>query len=215
MTDHNRTASYFDTHAAEFNAIYGSRRNWCDRLIDRLFRTSMRLRFERTIAECSPLDGRSVLDVGCGPGQYAISLARRGAGQVIGIDFAPAMIQLAKRHAVDDGVENRVEFISGEFSDFDFGRTFDYVILMGFMDYMEDPAAVVARAVSWATAKALFSFPAAEGILAWQRRLRYRNRCYLRLYTHSEVEQLFSGMTNCEITIDKLSRDYYVTVRKI
>jgi 2-polyprenyl-3-methyl-5-hydroxy-6-metoxy-1,4-benzoquinol methylase len=215
MTDHKRTASYFDTHAAEFSAIYGSQRSWCDRLIDRLFRTSMRLRFERTIAECSPLDGRSVLDVGCGPGQYAITLARRGAGQVVGIDFAPAMIQLAKKHAAESGVGNRVEFIAGEFSDFDLGRKFDYVFVMGFMDYVEDPAAVVGRAVSLATSKALFSFPAAGGILAWQRRLRYRKRCYLRLYTHSEVEQLFSEMTNCEITIDKLSRDYYVTVRKI
>jgi 2-polyprenyl-3-methyl-5-hydroxy-6-metoxy-1,4-benzoquinol methylase len=215
MTDQNRTASYFDTHAAEFSAMYGSQRSWIDRLIDRFFRISMRLRFERTIAECRPLDGRFVLDVGCGPGQYAITLARRGAGQVVGIDFASAMIQLAKKQAIDSGVGDRIELIAGDFADFNFDRTFDYVIMMGFMDYIEDPATVVARAVSLATAKALFSFPAAEGILARQRRFRYRNRCYLRLYTRSEVEQLFSGLANCEVTIDKLSRDYYVTVRKI
>jgi SAM-dependent methyltransferase len=214
MTKPSRTASYFDTHAAEFSAIYGSNRNWFDRFIDRLFRRSMRLRFERTIAECSPLDGRSVLDVGCGPGQYAITLARGGAGQVVGIDFAPAMIHLAKEHAIEAGVGNNTEFIAGEFLGFDFGRTFDFVILMGFMDYVEDPTSVASRALSLSTSKALFSFPAAGGILAWQRRLRYRNRCYLRLYTRSEVKHLFSGMANCEFAIDKLSRDYYVTVRK-
>ena len=36
-------------------------------------------RFLRTLDECDPLDGKLVLDVGCGSGQYAAALADGGA----------------------------------------------------------------------------------------------------------------------------------------
>lgn len=209
MTDLRRTAEYFDSHAAQFDALYG-KRHWFQKIIDHFFRKSMRWRFDRTLAECAPLDGRSVLDIGCGPGQYAVALARRGARRVVGIDFAPAMIHLARQRAIDPGTE----FIAGDFLIHQFAEQFDYVVLMGFMDYVVDPDAVIARAVSLATSKALFSFPAAGGILAWQRRRRYRNKCYLQLYSRNDLEKLFAGIPGCDVTIDRLSRDYYVTVQK-
>jgi len=213
MTDLGRTAEYFDSHAAEFDALYGKRR-WFQKIIDHFFRKSMRRRFERTLAECAPLEGRSVLDIGCGPGQYAVALARRGARRVVGIDFAPAMIHMAQQRAIDSGAHSNTEFLVGEFLTCQFAERFDYVILMGFMDYVIDPDAVIARAVSLATSKALFSFPAAGGILAWQRRRRYQNKCHLQLYSRNDLEGLFAGIPGCDVTIDRLSRDYYVTVQK-
>jgi len=215
MTDLKRTAGYFDSHAAEFDALYGQRRSWDQKIIDHFFRKSMRLRFNRTLTECTPIEGRSVLDIGCGPGQYALALARRGAKRVVGIDFAPAMIRLAKQHVAETGIGAGIEFVTGEFLTTEFGSRFDYVILMGFMDYVDDPEAVITKALTLAASKALFSFPASGGVLAWQRRLRYRNKCDLRLYSRCDVEKLFTGMADCEVTIDRLSRDYYVTVRKV
>lgn len=51
---------------------------------------------------CS-LRGARVLDVGCGGGLLAESLARAGA-QVTAIDLAPGMIEVAKLHALESGL---------------------------------------------------------------------------------------------------------------
>ena len=56
------------------------------------------------------LNGRHVLDVGCGDGANAILLAKLGA-QVTGVDISPKAIELAQRRALKNGVEDRTKFI--------------------------------------------------------------------------------------------------------
>lgn len=45
----------------------------------------------------------TVVDLGCGAGHYAVEAASRGF-DVIGLDYSPAMLALARRHAADAGV---------------------------------------------------------------------------------------------------------------
>lgn len=206
------TAGFFDSYAQDFNAIYGREDTLSNRLISKIFRRSMRLRFQKTIEGCQPVEGKSVLDIGCGPGHYAVTLAVRGAANVSGIDFAPAMIELARKKAAEAGVGDICRFFVDDFMTCDFGRTFDYTILMGFMDYMSDPQKVIERALSLTTGKAFFSFPAAEGLLAWQRRRRYRDKCDLFLYRRGDIPDLFRGLAYDKISIEKISRDYFVAV---
>jgi len=206
------TAGFFDSYAHDFDAIYGRENTLVNRIVSKIFRRSMRLRFQRTIEGCHPVEGKSALDIGCGPGHYAVALARRGVAEVVGIDFAPAMIELAKARADQADVGHICRFITDDFMTCDFGRTFEFTILMGFMDYVSDPREVIKRALSLATTRAFFSFPAAEGILAWQRRRRYRDRCDLFMYRRREIPNLFEGLTLKKIKIEKLSRDYFVTV---
>ena len=85
-----KAQKHFEVTAARFASIYAS-----PRLIDRLFRGDMYERFRRTPEECDPLDGKSVLDIGCGSGQYATALAHRGAGEVVGVDLAQNMLDIA------------------------------------------------------------------------------------------------------------------------
>jgi ubiquinone/menaquinone biosynthesis C-methylase UbiE len=54
------------------------------------------------------LDGRRLLDVGCGWGRLALALAP-SAERVVGLDRDPALIQEARRRAVAAGIAN-VEF---------------------------------------------------------------------------------------------------------
>jgi 2-polyprenyl-3-methyl-5-hydroxy-6-metoxy-1,4-benzoquinol methylase len=54
-------------------------------------------------------EGSRVLDVTCGPGLYAVELARRGC-RVHGIDFSPASIRYARQLAADQGVADRCTF---------------------------------------------------------------------------------------------------------
>ncbi|MFD2473872.1 class I SAM-dependent methyltransferase [Amycolatopsis silviterrae] len=56
-------------------------------------------------AELRP--GRSVLDVGCGPGTITVDIARRVApGEVLGIDLSEAVLEQARAHAEREGVAN-------------------------------------------------------------------------------------------------------------
>ena len=164
MTANDNVAQFFDSYAEGFNAIYGNRNTFINRLVNKHLRSSMRLRFEKSIAGCSPIEGKSVVDVGTGPGHFAITLADKGAGRVLGVDFAEGMIDVARKNAAHLGASSVCEFQYGDFHTYDFGgEQFNYGLAMGFMDYMRDPQATVNRLLSLVTDKAFFSFPTANG----------------------------------------------------
>jgi SAM-dependent methyltransferase len=54
--------------------------------------------------------GQHLLDVTCGPGLYAVELARRG-GRVTGIDFSPAAVAYARELAEAEDVAGRVNIL--------------------------------------------------------------------------------------------------------
>jgi 2-polyprenyl-3-methyl-5-hydroxy-6-metoxy-1,4-benzoquinol methylase len=208
----DRTQGFFHQYAGDFDAIYSNQTGLANGIINNLFRKSMKLRFVRTIEGCTPIEGKSVLDVGCGPGHYSITLAQRGAAKVVGIDFAEGMLQIAAQHANRAGVGFKCHFRVADFRKFDAGAPFDYVILMGFMDYMADPRVIVEKALSLTRSMAFFSFPVGRGFLAWQRSLRYRNRCDLFLYRQEQLEELFSSFSGVQAKIEPISRDFFVSV---
>lgn len=53
------------------------------------------------------LAGQRVLELGCGPGDYTLLLARRGA-QVTAIDIAPASLAVTARRAAANGLRDRL-----------------------------------------------------------------------------------------------------------
>ena len=208
----SRTSQFFDSYAHDFNAIYGNSNTFLNRLINRHLRSSMRMRYEKTIQGCSPIEGKSVLDIGCGPGHYSVALANYGAGRVLGLDFADEMIAIANQQARSAGVGNRCHFARRDFLADSIDGKFDYTIAMGFMDYMPDPGKTIEKVLSVTSLKAFFSFPADGGILAWQRKLRYRNRCPLYLYSLPQLHQLFSMARTEQVRYEQIARDYFVTV---
>jgi 2-polyprenyl-3-methyl-5-hydroxy-6-metoxy-1,4-benzoquinol methylase len=205
-----RTREFFHEYAAGFNSIYSTQNTLPNQVINRLFRKSMELRYRKTLEGCRPIAGKRVLDLGCGPGHFGISLARAGAGEVVGIDFAEGMIQLAREQASLAGVRDRCQFIAGDFNAYKPEEPFDYSIIMGVMDYVADPKPLIERVRSMTRGKAFFSFPADGGLLAWQRKLRYRDRCPLYLYTRPQVEKLFQGIPGTRASVEPIARDFFV-----
>lgn len=209
-----QTQQFFHGYAGDFNALYSTRNGLLSNLVNRTLRRSMRLRYLRTLEGCRPVAGRTVLDIGCGPGHYGIALARAGARQVVGIDFASGMIDLARRHARAAGVDACCNYLTGDFNQYTPEEPPDYVVVMGVMDYVAEPRPLVERVVSMARRKAFFSLPVAGGVLAWQRRLRYRSRCPLYLYTRPDVEALFARIDGAAARVEPIARDFFVTVTK-
>lgn len=207
-----RTAQFFDTYAKDFNAIYGNENTLVNGVVNKLFRKSMMLRYEKSLAGCQPIEGRTVIDIGCGPGHYAVALAAQGAARVLGVDFAPGMIDIAKKRAERAGVSDRCTFTLGDFLEVSGDEKFDYAIVMGFMDYIEDAGALMRKVLNVCRGQAFFSFPADGGPLAWQRRLRYRSRCALYMYTEPQIRSLVSALGVRSSTIEPISRDFFVTL---
>src|SRR5262245_49357480 len=205
-----QVSEFFDGYAASFDAIYGGGTSFLSRLvINPVFRKSMRPRYEPSLAACAPANGRRILDIGCGPGHYGVSLAKQGADKVVGIDFSPSMIDIARRHAETAGVGERCEFQTLDLYDYQPPAPFDYSIVMGVMDYIEDPKRFIDKVKSITKRQAYFSFPADGGLLAFQRKLRYRRRCQLFMYRRDRIDELFRGM---DARVDELARDYFVTL---
>ncbi len=71
--------------------------------------------------------GTRVLDLGCGPGLYANTLAESGAS-VTGIDFSQNSLAYARSQATSRGLE--VAYHHGNYLDFDLPGTFDLILLI-------------------------------------------------------------------------------------
>ena len=91
----------------------------------------------------SPLHGKRVLDVGCGGGILADSMARKGA-DVLGIDLASKALRVAQLHALEAGTPNiRYQEISVEALAHEQPAGFDVVTCMEMLEHVPDPASVV------------------------------------------------------------------------
>ncbi len=214
MPQDNRTSGFFDRYSDGFNAIYGSRDNLFWNFIDKHFRQTMRLRFEAVLEECVPGDDKTALDVGCGPGHYMVALVKRGLKHVHGLDFAPRMLEIAKKHATEAGVIDQCSYETVDFLELSEDTKYNYVILMGFMDYIQDPLPVVQKAMNVASEKVMFSFPKSKGFLAWQRKIRYKFKCPLYLYNEKQLHKLFAGISGWKYSLRDFGRDYFVVLEK-
>jgi SAM-dependent methyltransferase len=67
---------------------------------------------EYAFALVGSIEGRTVLDYGCGDGQNCLILAAKGA-RVKAIDISPDLIAIAKRRMAVNGLTGKVEFIIG------------------------------------------------------------------------------------------------------
>ena len=88
-----------------------------------------------TLSLLPDLEGKRVLDAGCGPGHYAEELLRRGA-EVVAVDVTPEMVEITR-----EGVGDRATVLQADLDrplDFAADGEFDVVVCPLTLDYIAD-----------------------------------------------------------------------------
>lgn len=98
-----------------------------------------RLKF---ICDRATIADRDVLDVGCGGGILAESLARKG-GNVTGIDVAPRVLSIARLHLHESGLDVDYQEITVEDKAAEKPEGFDVVTCMEMLEHVPEPASVI------------------------------------------------------------------------
>src|ERR671938_445846 len=92
------------------------------------------------------VQGRRVLDLGCGAGQLALHLATQGAAEVIGVDLSQQMLKLARA----ERAHPRVSYQRAALEDVTFPpERFDLVTSSLAFHYVADYAGLVRRIGHW------------------------------------------------------------------
>lgn len=213
-----KVGAYFDKAAGTFDTFYDHKRSLFMQWVDKKFRSDVFKRYSLTFETIKPLEGKTVLDVGCGSGPYVVEAARRGAKRVAGLDMAQAMLDLGHRRADAAGVANKCEFILGTFPQDSPQETFDYAIVMGVMDYIADPLVFLSTLAQRVRLCAVLSFPSKHWFRTPLRKVRYwLKRCPVYFYEPLQIEKISetAGFSKTEIKkIPGAGMDYFVTLFK-
>ena len=122
----------------------------------------------------SPLESRTILDVGTGTGRAAIALARRGA-VVTGVDASEEMLAVARRRA--EALGAAVSFERGDAHGLAFGnRSFDSVVCLRVLMHTPGWRQSLAELCRVARTRVVFDYPAllsAAALQAGARRVAY------------------------------------------
>ena len=94
------------------------------------------------IDERVSLNGKRVLDVGCGGGILSQSMARMGA-KVTGIDMGQEPLTVAKLHSLETGVNvDYIKIPAEQFAE-EHPERFDVVTCMEMLEHVPDPASII------------------------------------------------------------------------
>ena len=102
------------------------------------------------IDQFAAISGKNVVDVGCGGGILAESMARRGAN-VLGVDLADKPLKVAQLHAMEGGVANlEYRSIAAEDLAAEQPAAFDVVTCMEMLEHVPDPSSIIRACASMA-----------------------------------------------------------------
>lgn len=213
-SDTEQVATFFERYAGAFDSIYGhtERRNAFEKLADNLFRRTMFMRFKETMRYADNPSIKSVIDIGCGPGHYCVEFLKRNK-KVTGLDLSEEMLKIAQQHVNSSHVRGEVQFIKADYLEHSFDNKFDAACLMGFFDYIKNPVPILIKLKKDINNEIYASFPKSSGLLALQRRVRYKLRnCPLYLYSKPDVLEMLKEAGLERFVIKSCKRDWFVRV---
>ena len=88
------------------------------------------------------LAGKNVIDIGCGGGILAESMAKKGAN-VTGIDLSEKALKVADLHGLESGIQVRYKKIAAELMASEEAGQYDVVTCMEMLEHVPDPASII------------------------------------------------------------------------
>ncbi len=152
MSDSARAASQYDAMAEEYTAEND------DGVFNALYERPAMLSF------VGDVDGKSVLDIGCGAGQLSHILNKRGAS-VTGIDVSSKMVELARKR-LGDQVDLQVHDLAQPLP-FD-DASFDIVVASLVMHYLEHWAPALREILRVLTENGAVAFSTHHPTMDWK-----------------------------------------------
>lgn len=214
--------AFFERGSARWDSIYeGEKRSVKEWLIDTFFHATIQRRYEISMEELAPFEGRHYFDCGCGSGRYSTELAVRGAAHVTGLDFAEGMLDIAREAAKSRGVADKCTFLQADFTKWDpstLEQPFDAAVCIGFFEYQRDVQSALNKLAKATKGTIVISFPKKHECRMYIRVVRYAyNKCYLRLFVKKDVEDL---VKNCSepiksYKIRETDREYLLIVQTV
>ncbi|MBT0961932.1 bifunctional 2-polyprenyl-6-hydroxyphenol methylase/3-demethylubiquinol 3-O-methyltransferase UbiG [Denitromonas iodatirespirans] len=89
-----------------------------------------------------PLNGQTVLDIGCGGGLLSEGMAERGA-RVTGIDLGEKALGVARLHLHESGLDIDYRLVSAEALAQEQPGQFDVVTCLEMLEHVPDPASII------------------------------------------------------------------------
>jgi SAM-dependent methyltransferase len=162
-------------------------------LFDKTFRKAVYVRTAVVLKTIKEFDQPTVLDIGSGPGVNSVTwLKNSNARSLLGIDFAEAMNEYARKHAAAEGVGNRCKFIAGDFLKYDFkGEKFTVAAACGVLDYVKESREFMQKMDAVASGAFVVSWPE-NGLRMALRRYRYTTPVYH--YDEASIRKLHEGL---------------------
>ena len=103
------------------------------------------LRLSYIEQQAAGLDGKTILDVGCGGGILAEALALKGA-RVTGIDMAELSLKVARLHLHESGLDIDYQLSTVEAFAEQHQAQFDIVTCLELLEHVPDPASIITSA---------------------------------------------------------------------
>lgn len=177
---------YFASFADDYQRATegGQTRSRLHGIVNRLFRKSTfegRTNDVSAVLAAHGLKGKTVLDLGCGPGDLSVIAAQLGA-RVVGLDIVDEMIAYATKRAAKEGVGESTTFRTADLLTSRLDEA-DVTMLIGVIEYYGDLDALLSRACP--ATRELVIIADTKGPF-WRRRLRYllARIKHFRLYYH-------------------------------
>lgn len=207
-----KSKTYWTKNNEWFVKLYTDASFW-----DRHFRKDVFLRMAVATRVCEEVGHARVLDIGCGSGHVMKHLVFAAkADHVTGVDFSRSMLRVAREVIATAGVQDKVTFIEGEATKYDFGsERFDVVIALGVFDYVREAQELWNRMVMLSRKLVVASFPGRQFPRSFLRYWRYRLRgCPVYFYRGGDVRVMVSGQRDIDVDIIGGQAGYVVVARK-